>query len=162
MPGTNGGPGLVAYDGSPEARAAVLEAAQLLRGRPLLIATIWEAGLAAAPYMGMPGDFSSAYTAYDPAESIAVDKATSERAQHLAEEGAELARGAGAAAEPVAVADELDPAESLIAIAEERDAAVIVVGSRGLAGLKARVHGSTTQKLMHRTRRPVLVVRTDA
>jgi nucleotide-binding universal stress UspA family protein len=38
---------------------------------------------------------------------------------------------------------------------------VIVVGSRGYSGLKARLHGSTTQKLLHRTLRPVLIVRTD-
>jgi nucleotide-binding universal stress UspA family protein len=35
-----------------------------------------------------------------------------------------------------------------------------VVGSRGLGGIKARVLGSTSRKLLHDTHRPVLVVRT--
>jgi nucleotide-binding universal stress UspA family protein len=50
-------------------------------------------------------------------------------------------------------------AETLIAIAEERDAAAIVVGSRGLGAVKSRLLGSTSRKVLHDTRRPVLVVR---
>jgi nucleotide-binding universal stress UspA family protein len=35
----------------------------------------------------------------------------------------------------------------------------MVVGSRGLGGIKARLLGSTSRKLLQHTRRPVLVVR---
>jgi nucleotide-binding universal stress UspA family protein len=58
------------------------------------------------------------------------------------------------------VPDSADVARTLIDIAEERDARAIVVGSRGLGGIKARVLGSTSRKLLHDTHRPVLVVRT--
>ena len=52
------------------------------------------------------------------------------------------------------------PSQVLHDFAEERDAAMIVVGSRGLGAIKARVLGSTSRKLLHDTHRPVLVVRT--
>jgi nucleotide-binding universal stress UspA family protein len=58
------------------------------------------------------------------------------------------------------VPDSANIAETLIAIADERDARAIVVGSRGLGAVKARVLGSTSRKLLHDTHRPVLVVRT--
>jgi nucleotide-binding universal stress UspA family protein len=96
----------------------------------------------------------------DPAAAVALDRAQADHASDIAEDGARIARGLGAIAEAVALVDEADPAATLIALAEERDAAAIVVGSRGLGGgFKARMHGSTTRKLMQGTHRPVLVVR---
>ena len=44
-----GAPVLVAYDGSELARAAVRQAAELFAGRPAVLATVWEPGLAALP-----------------------------------------------------------------------------------------------------------------
>ncbi len=49
-------------------------------------------------------------------------------------------------------------AEALIEAAEQRDARMIVVGSFGEAPLKGIILGSTTNKLLHLTDRPVLVV----
>jgi hypothetical protein len=40
-------PILIAYDGSEVSRAAVRHAAELFAGRPAVLATVWEAGLAA-------------------------------------------------------------------------------------------------------------------
>jgi nucleotide-binding universal stress UspA family protein len=48
--------------------------------------------------------------------------------------------------------------EALIEVADERDARMIVVGSFGEAPLKGIILGSTTNKLLHLTDRPVLVV----
>ena len=70
------------------------------------------------------------------------------------------ARALGATAEAVSVPDSANIADTVIAIAEERDARAIVVGSRGLGGIKSRVLGSTSRKLIHDAHRPVLVVRT--
>jgi nucleotide-binding universal stress UspA family protein len=78
----------------------------------------------------------------------------------LVEAGESKARELGATAEALPVPDSANVAETLIAIAEERDAGAIVVGSRGLGGIKARMLGSTSRKLLHDTHRPVLVVRT--
>lgn len=48
--------------------------------------------------------------------------------------------------------------EALIEVADERQARMIVVGSFGESALKGIILGSTTNKLLHLTDRPVLVV----
>jgi len=58
------------------------------------------------------------------------------------------------------VPDSANIAATLTEIADEREARAIVVGSRGLGAIKARMLGSTSRKLLHDTHRPVLVVRT--
>src|SRR5512132_924774 len=152
-------PVVIAYDGSAEAEAAVRKAVGLFGHRPLLVVTVWEAGVAGMALSPSPGDVSMAYLPPDPAEMAAVDRARSDHATRVAEAGVRLARGLGATAEALPVPDEVDPAETLASIAEQRDAAAIVVGSRGLGAIKARVLGSTSRKLLHHTDRPVLVVR---
>ena len=49
-------------------------------------------------------------------------------------------------------------AEALIEVADERDARAIVVGSFGEPPLKGMILGSTPNKLLHMSDRPVLVV----
>jgi len=49
-------------------------------------------------------------------------------------------------------------AEALIEVAEQRDARMIVVGSFGDPPLKGMILGSTPNKLLHLSERPVLVV----
>jgi len=66
-----------------------------------------------------------------------------------------------AAARGVAIGEELVPkraVQALIDAADARDARLIVVGSFGESALKGIILGSTTNKLLHLTDRPVLVV----
>jgi nucleotide-binding universal stress UspA family protein len=49
-------------------------------------------------------------------------------------------------------------AEALIGVAEQRDARMIVVGSFGDPPLKGMILGSTPNKLLHMSERPILVV----
>lgn len=51
-----------------------------------------------------------------------------------------------------------DPADALIAVAAEEQADLIVVGSRGLSGVRSLVAGSTSTRLLHRSDRPVVVI----
>ena len=46
-------PVLIAYDGSEVSRAAVRHAAELFAGRPAVLATVWEPGLATVA-VGLP------------------------------------------------------------------------------------------------------------
>jgi len=46
-----------------------------------------------------------------------------------------------------------------VLVEESRGADLLVVGSRGHSGLKARLLGSTSESILHHCRRPVLVVR---
>jgi nucleotide-binding universal stress UspA family protein len=151
-------PVLVGYDGSELSKAAVRRAAELFPRRPIVLATVWEPGLAAVPMtpeLGaerMPPDF----------ETIeAVDRLERERASRVAGEGAELARSLGLKAEAHAVPDEVDVADALIDLARGRSAAVLVVGSHGISGLRSRLFGSVSRKLLEHSDRPVLVIRGD-
>lgn len=53
------------------------------------------------------------------------------------------------------------PAEALIDVADARDARMIVVGTFGDPPLKGMILGSTPNKLLHLSERPVLVVPAD-
>jgi nucleotide-binding universal stress UspA family protein len=152
-------PVVLAYDGSAEAEAALREAVALFGQRPLIVVSVWEPGLAMATMMPAAGEPSMGYMP-DPNEVAAIDRAQSGHAGDVSEAGARLARELGATAEALSVPDSVNIAGTLIAIAEEHDARAIVIGSRGLGGIKARVLGSTSRKLLHDTHRPVLVVRT--
>jgi nucleotide-binding universal stress UspA family protein len=57
------------------------------------------------------------------------------------------------------VRDQSDAADAIVAVANERDAAAIVVGSRGLKGLRSKLLGSTSAALLRKAGRPVVVVR---
>ncbi|MGH2883624.1 MAG: universal stress protein [Solirubrobacteraceae bacterium] len=46
----------------------------------------------------------------------------------------------------------------MLHVAEENHAGAIVVGSRGLSGVRARLEGSTTKSLLKHASSPVLVV----
>ena len=154
-------PVLIAYDGSEVSRAAVRHAAELFAGRPAVLATVWEPGLAAVP-VGLPDTIGMGALPPDPETVEALDRLQREHASRVAGEGAELARSAGLAAEAQAVPDELDVAETLMGIARERGAAVVVVGSHGISGLRSRLLGSVSRKLIQHCDRPVLVVRDDS
>lgn len=149
---------IVAFDGSAEARAAVLAAAGLFRDRPLLIVSVWEPGLAMAAQT-YPDALGITYPAPSAEEVATVDRLQREHAAATAEAGAQLARGLGATAEALPVPDSADVAETVAATAEQRDAAAVVVGSRGLGGVKSKLLGSTSRRLLHDSRRPLLVVR---
>ena len=154
-------PVLIAYDGSDVSRAAVRHAAELFAGRPAVVATVWEPGMAAASSVGFSDPMGVATPLPDPDTVKAVDRLQSEHASDVAGAGAEFARSLGLAAEPHAVPDELDVADTLIGIAQERGAAVVVVGSHGISGLRSRLLGSVSRKLIEHCDRPVLVIRDE-
>jgi nucleotide-binding universal stress UspA family protein len=158
MPDTT--PILVAYDGSPPAQAALARAAELFPGRAVVLVTVWEPGLAAV--VPDPGGIGGPATPVDLNEVAEVDNLMSKRAGGIAAEGAERASAAGLQPDPVAVEDAGNVAETITAIADDRDVAVVVVGSRGHSGLKARLLGSTSESILHHCRKPVLVVREEA
>jgi nucleotide-binding universal stress UspA family protein len=151
-------PVLIGYDGSEVARAAVRHAAELFAGRPAVLVTVWEPGLAAVP-VGLSETIGVGSPPPDPATLEAVDRLQSEHAATVAADGAEFARSLGLVAEPRAVPDEVDVAETLLGIAKERGAAVVVVGSHGISGLRPRLLGSVSRKVVERCDLPVLVIR---
>jgi nucleotide-binding universal stress UspA family protein len=151
-------PVVVAYDGSDAAGAAVRAAAELFPDRRLVVVTVWEPGLAMA--MAQTRDPTGVgYIQPGPAELVAIDRAERDHAAEAAEQGARLAAEAGATAEPRALEDADGAARTIAAFADECEAGAVVVGSRGLGGMRARMFGSTSRTLLERSDRPVVVVK---
>lgn len=150
------GPTLIAFDGSAAARQAVAAAAALLKPRATLVLTVWEAALAHAA-AGPPPDVAMT-PAVDPSTLLTVDEALRGRAERVANDGAELARSLGLDAEPLAMVDVRDIARTIAEVAREHKAATIVVGSRGLSGLRQRFEGSTSKGVVKHAPCPVVVV----
>jgi nucleotide-binding universal stress UspA family protein len=155
--GTGNGLVLIAYDGSRAARHAVVAAAKILGSRRVLILTVWEEGLA---YAGptMPPDGMTISPGVEPALALEVDRAVHEHAERVSREGADLAKSVGLDPQAVAVPDEGNVPRTILKVADERQAVAIVVGSRGLGGLRARLEGSTSKGLLKHATCPVVVV----
>ena len=142
-------PVLIAYDGSDFAKAAVAEAGRQLRpGREALILTVTEP-LEKIPFIGAAGVPS-----------------TTTRWRRLIEAAARRGgedRGGGLRPRPRAG---LDP-EPLVARrpdlephrrhADEHDADLIVIGSRGLSGIKYAVLGCVAAAVAQHSKRTVLI-----
>jgi nucleotide-binding universal stress UspA family protein len=152
----NDGPTLIAFDGSAAARQAVAAAAALLKPRTTLVVTVWEAALAQAA-AAPPPDVAMT-PAVDPSTLLKFDEALRGHAERVANDGAELARSLGLDAEPLAMGEERDIARTIAEVAREHNAATIVVGSRGLSGLRARFEGSTSKGVVKHAPCPVVVV----
>jgi nucleotide-binding universal stress UspA family protein len=156
-------PILIAYDGSEAARRAVRQAAELFGTRPALVVTVWEPALAyqatALPQAGVDG--MAVPPVADAGEAQEIEDALETRAHSVAQDGTELAKSAGLRAEAVAVAGEGNIAATILDLARERGVAAIVMGSRGLTGLRARLEGSTSNAVVKHSSCPVVVVHED-
>jgi nucleotide-binding universal stress UspA family protein len=154
-------PLLIAYDGSDAARRAIREAAALFGSRDALVVTVWEPGLAyeatALPNAGM----EMAPMPLDVEEAHELEQTLEVEARRIAEEGAELARSVGLQAQALVVADESNVANAIVEQARTRGMAAIIVGSRGLTGLRARLEGSTSNAVLKHAPCPVVVVHDD-
>jgi nucleotide-binding universal stress UspA family protein len=153
-------PVLIAYDGSDTARRAVREAAKLFGSREMLVVTVWEPGLAYEASMPTAG-LEMEPVPVDVEGAREVEEELHQRARRTAQDGAELARSAGLQAKGLAVADEVHVADAIVGLAREKGVAAIVVGSRGLTGVRARLEGSTSNAVLKHAPCPVVVVHDD-
>jgi nucleotide-binding universal stress UspA family protein len=137
----NDGPILICYDGSTGAQRAIDAAAGLLGPRRAVVLDVG------------PVQESAALDS----EALAHDEMARELTTAQAESGAELARNAGFRARGCADTDA--PAWlGAVEVADEIGADAIVVGSRGLCGVKALLESSFSRLVAIHTDRPVLVV----
>jgi nucleotide-binding universal stress UspA family protein len=150
------GPIVIAFDGSGAARQAVAVAAKLLQPRRTLVLTVWEGALALAA--ATPAPYVTSTTMVDPSLGSRIENELHRHADSVSREGAELARSLGLDAEPSAMVDVRNIADTIVEFAESHDAATIVMGSRGLSGLRARLEGSTSKDVVKRASCPVIVV----
>ncbi len=149
---------LVCYDGSEDAQAAVAHAARLMPGADTTVLTVWEPfQVALSRTGGMGMGMGAAYP-----ENGDIDAATEQAAEARAAEGVERARAAGLVAEPrIAVRDD-GVAGAILAVADDLNADAIVVGSRGLTGLRSMLLGSVSHAVLQHANRSVIVVPSPA
>jgi nucleotide-binding universal stress UspA family protein len=141
---------LLCYDGSDDAKHAIKEAASLFGSRPALVLSVWQDASAVPAFMWMSGSVGGFEELF---------AAARDGAGRVAEEGAALAVAAGLTAEPL-VAEATGPTwQAIVETAAAREVAAIVMGSRGLSGVRSLLLGSVSGGVVHNATRPVLVVR---
>jgi nucleotide-binding universal stress UspA family protein len=150
---------LIAYDGSTAARVAVAQAGVLFAPRRAIVLTVWEPGLGNFMLASDPMGMGTTMLPYDPSFGQKVDRANEDRARDIAADGQALAIAAGLDAEALAIEDDLHAADTIVSQAEQHGASAIVIGSRGLKGLKSKVLGSTSRAVLEKSGFPVVVVR---
>ena len=154
-------PILIGYDGSDTARRAVREAAELFGSRRALVVTVWEPGLAYEASAMTADPTGLGPEPVDPAAAREVDDASQAHADRVAKEGAELAKSLGLRAEAMSVANARKVSDAIVELTRDRSVAAVVVGSRGLSGLRARLEGSTSNAVAKHASCPVLLVHDD-
>jgi nucleotide-binding universal stress UspA family protein len=150
-PGHRDGPLLICYDGSDHAKQAITSAAELLDDRSALVVTVWQPTADLSSFAG--------YTATTDMLNFAeLDRAAAEAGGRVADEGVRIAKAAGLEAEPVAIKAAGPVWKSIVELADRRDAAAIVIGSRGLTGVRSMLLGSVSNAVVHHADRPTLVI----
>ena len=138
---------LICFDGSNDAERAVDAAAALLGPRHVVVLNV-------APLMTFAEGMAATSS---PVPGSAFEDLNKAEALRCAEIGAARARRAGLDAEARAT---IAPTtwQGIVDVADELDAAIIVIGSRGLSSLRELARGSVSREVATHARRPVLIV----
>jgi nucleotide-binding universal stress UspA family protein len=148
---TADGPLLLCFDGSERAARAIERAGALFAGRDALVVTVWQPpSLGSHAWSGVTASM---------VEFFKFDRASAEAGRRVADEGVRIAIEAGLQATPLAVEADGPVWLTILEIADRHDAATIVMGSRGLTGLRSTLLGSVSNAVVHHTDRPTLIFR---
>ena len=145
---------LIAYDGSPSARAAIACAGALFPAVEAVVAHVH-----APPPSPESGSLARVALSEDMIREGIERMRTEahELGRKLVDEGTELARAAGLDARPE-LRFALTPWRELQGLAAEVEADVVVSGTHGGGALERVMVGSTASSLLHHAERPLLVV----
>ena len=144
---------LIAYDGSNDAQAAIDQAGALMGDEPTTVLSVWEPFVDVMTRSGVGFGFIPGEIDFEQ-----IDKANEESARERAAEGAQRAARAGLNAQPRARARHTTIAVTILEEANEIGARVIVLGTRGLTGVKSLLLGSVSHAVLQHADRPVIVV----
>jgi nucleotide-binding universal stress UspA family protein len=149
------GPLLLCYDGSEGAAYAIRRACALLTGRRALVLTVWQptAALGSSAWAGATDSMVGFF---------ALDRAAAEHGGRLADEGVRIAREAGLQADALAVEAAAPVWKTIVEIADQHDAQTIVLGSRGLTGVRSVLVQGVSSAAVRYAGRPTLVIRRRA
>jgi nucleotide-binding universal stress UspA family protein len=142
---------LICYDGSQDAKAAIEHAGELLGSEPATVLTVWQPFFEVLTASGF--GLTPAVINFEE-----VDEANSTNAKLRADEGTKLARRAGLNAKSRTCSQVTTTAAAVLCEAEAVGASAIVIGSRGLTGLKSLLLGSVSHAVIQHADRTVIVV----
>jgi nucleotide-binding universal stress UspA family protein len=142
---------LVCYDGSADAQAALDRVSELFSGEQVTVLAVWEGFAGVLARSG--GGFGAAPMDFDQ-----IDADSEEAARARAQEGAERARAAGLNAQPRVIERGATIWETILDQADEVGATAIVLGSRGLTGIKSIWLGSVSHAVLQHADRTVIIV----
>jgi nucleotide-binding universal stress UspA family protein len=144
---------LICYDGSADARAAVEQAARLFGDEPATVLTVWE------PFIEVVARSTVGFGLVPSVpDADEMDEASRTAAKQTAAEGAKLAGDLGMTALDRTCAQATTTARAILAEADKLGAAAIVMGSRGLTGVKSLLLGSVSHEVIQHADRTVVVV----
>jgi nucleotide-binding universal stress UspA family protein len=145
------GPLLLCFDGSEDAKLAIQSAGALLASKPALVVTVWQptAALGSFVWSGVTASM---------VDFVELDRAGAEDGGRVANAGVRIAQQAGLEAEPVAIKAAGPIWKTIVELADHHDAAAIVMGSRGLTGLRSMLLGSVSSAVVHHADRPTLII----
>ena len=146
---------LLCYDGSADAQAAIDQAGLLMAGSEATVLVIWETILET---MTRRGALGMGFGMVGPYGDDGADAAIKQAAVDTAAAGVQRAVAAGLVAQPRVVNRDDDIAAVILAEAADLDAGVIVLGTRGLGGVKSLMLGSVSHAVLHHADRAVLVI----
>jgi nucleotide-binding universal stress UspA family protein len=148
---TPDGPLLLCYDGSEDAKRAVEAAGALFAGQRALVVTVSQptAVLDSVGWLGATSEV----------DFFELDRVAAEAGGRTAEEGVRTALEVGLKAEPVAIEATGPVATTIVEIADRHNAELIVMGSRGLTGVRSLLLGGVSSAVVHHADRPTLIIR---
>ncbi len=144
-------PALLCFDGSQDATKAILTAGALLGKRTAIVLSVWEPAASLMPLNPMGDAVGRVTGIYEEMDEIG-----GHLAGRQAQDGVGIAHRAGFRAHGLTA--EGKPWVEILRVAEDRDVAVIVLGARGLTRLSSIAVGSVSARVLHHSRRPVLVI----
>ena len=144
---------LVGYDGSPDAASAIGVGAQLLPDARAHIVHLWSPPFPTREVR---------HRAWSPGASLdelaaALEREGTKEAERVADEGVALATAAGWQAESLIRRSYGEKGFDLARLSEEQQPSSVVVGARGLSGIRAAL-GSASDGVVHYSPVPVMVV----
>jgi nucleotide-binding universal stress UspA family protein len=145
------GPLLLCYDGSEDARYAIQRAGALFPGKRAVVVMVWQPAAALVSYDWWGGTAGTLNFGE-------LDRAAAEACAQVVEEGVRVAQEAGVVAEPLAIEGSGPVWKTILELADHHDAATIVMGSRGLTGLRSMLLGSVSSGVAHHAHRPTLII----
>ena len=146
-------PVLLCYDGSDNAKQALVSAGELFPDRAALVLHVWEPLSSVASVPRIPGLQAALVEGLSE-----MDRTGAELSEKLAEEGVQLASEAGFQAEGFSEQRDGRAWRAILAVARERGVAAVVVGRRGASAVELAVMGSVSNAVAQHADRPVLVV----